>query len=185
MRNELIASAATAALLLAANAASAQTASSVTDPGLLDDVVVTANRSAQAADRVGQSVTVLTRADIQSSQTVVVSDLLARTSGVTVSRNGGEGSVTAVRIRGAETDQTVAIVDGVKLNDPSGTGGGYNFGNLLIGDVARIEVLRGAQSTLWGSQAIGGVVVLAAIVLAQWSSAKKKGAEAEAPAPVL
>ncbi|WP_309628659.1 TonB-dependent receptor domain-containing protein [Brevundimonas sp.] len=158
MKNELIASAATAALLLTANAASAQTVTAVTDPGLLDDVIVTANRSAQAADRVGQSVTVLTTADIQSSQTVVVSDLLARTPGVTVSRNGGVGSVTAVRIRGAETDQTVAIVDGVKLNDPSGTGGGYNFGNLLIGDVARIEVLRGAQSTLWGSQAIGGVV---------------------------
>ena len=158
MRNELIVSAAAAALLLAANAASAQTATSVTDPSLLDDVVVTANRSAQSADRVGQSVTVLTTADIQSSQTVVVSDLLARTPGVTVSRNGGVGSVTAVRIRGAETDQTVAVVDGVKLNDPSGPGGGYNFGNLLIGDVARIEVLRGAQSTLWGSQAIGGVV---------------------------
>lgn len=158
MRNELIVSAATAALLLAANAASAQTASSATDPGLLDDVIVTANRSAQAADRVGQSVTVLTTADIQSSQTVVVSDLLARTPGVTVSRNGGVGSVTALRIRGAESDQTVAVVDGVKLNDPSGTGGGYNFGNLLIGDIARIEVLRGAQSTLWGSQAIGGVV---------------------------
>ena len=177
MRNELIASAATAALLLAANAASAQTASSVTDPGLLDDVVVTANRSAQAADRVGQSVTVLTRADIQSSQTVVVSDLLARTSGVTVSRNGGEGSVTAVRIRGAETDQTVAIVDGVKLNDPSGTGGGYNFGNLLIGDVARIEVLRGAQSTLWGSQAIGGVV---SIVTAEPTRPFQAGLDAEA-----
>lgn len=158
MRNELIVSAAAAALLLAANAASAQTVTSVTDPSLLDDVVVTANRSAQSADRVGQSVTVLTTADIQSSQTVVVSDLLARTPGVTVSRNGGVGSVTAVRIRGAETDQTVAVVDGVKLNDPSGTGGGYNFGNLLIGEVARIEVLRGAQSTLWGSQAIGGVV---------------------------
>lgn len=158
MRNELIVSAATAALLLAANSASAQTATSITDSSLLDDVVVTANRSAQAADRVGQSVTVLTTADIQSSQTVVVSDLLARTPGMTVSRNGGVGSVTALRIRGAESDQTVAVVDGVKLNDTSGTGGGYNFGNLLIGDVARIEVLRGAQSTLWGSQAIGGVV---------------------------
>ncbi|WP_428151486.1 TonB-dependent receptor plug domain-containing protein [Brevundimonas sp.] len=158
MKKTLIASAATAALLLAANAASAQTVTSAVDSSLLDDVVVTANRSAQDADRVGQSVTVLTTADIQSSQTVVVSDLLARTPGVTVSRNGGVGSVTAVRIRGAETDQTVAIIDGVKLNDPSGTGGGYNFGNLLIGDVARIEVLRGAQSTLWGSQAIGGVV---------------------------
>ena len=158
MKKTLITGAATAALLLAASAASAQTASAVTDPTLLNDVVVTANRSAQAADRVGQSVTVLTAAEIQNSQTVSVSDLLQRTPGVTVSRNGGIGSVTAVRIRGAETDQTVAIIDGVKLNDPSGTGGGYNFGNLLIGDIARIEVLRGAQSTLWGSQAIGGVV---------------------------
>ena len=177
MRNKLIASAATAALLLAADAASAQTATAAADPNLLDDVVVTANRSAQAADRVGQSVTVLTAAEIQSSQTVVVSDLLARTPGVTVSRNGGVGSVTAVRIRGAETDQTVAVVDGVKLNDPSGTGGGYNFGNLLIGDVARIEVLRGAQSTLWGSQAIGGVV---SIVTAEPTRPFQAGIDAEA-----
>jgi len=158
MRNELIISAATAALLLAGNAASAQTATSVTDPSLLDDVVVTANRSAQSAARVGQSVTVLTTEDIRTSQGVGVADLLVRTPGVTLSRNGGIGSPTSLRIRGAETDQTVAVIDGVKLNDPSGTGGGYNFGNLLVGDIARIEVLRGAQSTLWGSQAIGGVV---------------------------
>ena len=158
MRNELIASAASAALLLAAGAASAQTAAAVTDPSLLEEVVVTANRSAQSADRVGQSVTVLTAETIEASQTVGVADLLIRTPGVTLSSNGGIGSATSVRIRGAETDQTVAIIDGVKLNDPSGVGGGYNFGNLLVGDIARIEVLRGAQSTLWGSQAIGGVV---------------------------
>ena len=158
MRNNLIISAATAALLLATNAASAQTAASATDPTLLRDVVVTANRSAQPANRVGQSVTVLTTAEIEVSQTVVVSDLLLRTPGVTVSRNGGVGGVTGLRIRGAESDQTLAVIDGVKLNDPSGTGGGYDFGNLLVGDIARIEVLRGAQSTLWGSQASGGVV---------------------------
>ena len=158
MKNELIASAAAAALLLVAGSASAQTAAAVTDPSLLEDVVVTANRSAQSADRVGQSVTVLTAETIEASQTVGVADLLIRTPGVSLSRTGGIGSATSVRIRGAETDQTVAIIDGVKLNDPSGVGGGYNFGNLLVGDIARIEVLRGAQSTIWGSQAIGGVV---------------------------
>lgn len=158
MRLQLITGAATAALLLAAAPASAQTARAVADPSLLDDVVVTANRSAQPVERVGQSVTVLTAEAIEADQTVAVAELLSRTPGVISSSTGGVGSVVALRIRGAETDQTVAVIDGVKLNDPSGTGGGYNFGNLLVGDIARIEVLRGAQSTLWGSQAIGGVV---------------------------
>jgi vitamin B12 transporter len=164
MRPELYLGAATAALLLTANAAAAQTANGAApnteDPTLLGDVIVTANRSAQAADRVGQSVTVLTTAQIEASQTVEVVDLLVRTPGVSLSRNGGIGASTALRIRGAEADQTVFVIDGVKLNDPSATGSGYNPGNLLTGDIARIEVLRGAQSTLWGSQAIGGVVNL-------------------------
>lgn len=164
MRHDLLLGAATAALLLTATSALAQSstdrpaAAAVTDSTLLEDIVVTANRSAQAADRVGQSVTVLTAEEIEASQTVAVADLLIRTPGVSLSRNGGIGSATSVRIRGAETAQTLVVIDGVKLNDPSGVGGGFNFGNLLVGDVARIEVLRGAQSTLWGSQAIGGVV---------------------------
>ncbi|UTP40446.1 TonB-dependent receptor [Phenylobacterium sp. LH3H17] len=124
----------------------------------VSELIVTANRSPQQADRVGQSVTVLDARDIAASQVAEVSTLLAQTPGVTVSRNGGIGGATSLRIRGAETDQTVVVVDGVKLNDPSQAGGGYNFANLLAGDIARIEILRGAQSTLWGSQAIGGVV---------------------------
>jgi vitamin B12 transporter len=161
MRPELYLGAATAALLLTASAVSAQTAApQVEDSTLLDDVIVTANRSAQSADRVGQSVTVLTTKQIEASQAVEVVDLLVRTPGVSLSRNGGVGASTSLRIRGAEADQTVFVIDGVKLNDPSATGSGYNPGNLLTGDIARIEVLRGAQSTLWGSQAIGGVVNL-------------------------
>ena len=122
------------------------------------EVVVTANRSPQPGDRVAQTVAVLDAARIKASQTVLVSDLIARLPGVATTRNGGVGGITSVRIRGAEGDQTVVVVDGVKLNDPSQPGGGYNFANLLTGDIARIEVLKGAQSTLWGSQAIGGVV---------------------------
>jgi len=124
------------------------------------DILVTANRAARPADTVGQSVTVLDTQTIEQRQAVVVSDLLRQTPGVTVTRNGGVGTATSVNIRGAESDQTVALIDGIKLNDPSSPGGGFNFGNLLIGNIARIEVLRGAQSVLWGSQAIGGVVNL-------------------------
>jgi len=124
----------------------------------VSELIVTANRSPQQAYRVGQSVTVIDAGDIASSQVADVSTLLAQTPGVSVSRNGGIGGATSLRIRGAETDQTVVVVDGVKLNDPSQAGGGYNFANMLAGDIERIEILRGAQSTLWGSQAIGGVV---------------------------
>lgn len=124
----------------------------------VEEIVVSATRSPQPLYRVGSSITVLNEAAIKASQNVVISDLLTQTPGVAFSRNGGVGGTTSLRIRGAETDQTVVLIDGVKLNDPSSAGGGYNTGNLLIGDVQRIEILRGAQSTLWGSQAIGGVV---------------------------
>jgi vitamin B12 transporter len=124
----------------------------------VEDVVVTANRSAQPIERVGASVTVLTQAAIEARQATAVAELLAQTPSVNYSRNGGPGTVTSLRIRGAEGHHTVVLIDGVKLNDPSSTQGGFDFGNLLVGDAARIEVLRGAQSTLWGSQAIGGVV---------------------------
>ena len=124
----------------------------------LSEVVVTANRSAQPIEKVGASVTVLTQAVIERSQATTAVELLAQTPGVNFTRNGGPGTSTSLNIRGAETQHTVVLIDGVKLNDPSSTQGGFNSGNLLVGDISRIEVLRGAQSTLWGSQAIGGVV---------------------------
>lgn len=145
--------------------AQAQTSTALQgDPGgavaanAVSEVVVVANRTPTELDKVGQSVTVLTLPQIRADQETVISDILARTPGVSFSRNGGPGETTSLRIRGAETDQTVVLIDGVKLNDPASTGGGYNFADLITGDIARIEVLRGPQSTLYGSQAIGGVV---------------------------
>ena len=132
-------------------------AASITDAGD-DQIVVTATRTPTSIDRIAASITVLDKAAIDRSQDMGVTELLLRTPGVSIARNGGYGTSTSLRIRGAESEQTVVVIDGVKLNDPSSTGGGYNFANLLAGDAARIEVLRGPQSILWGSQAIGGVV---------------------------
>ena len=121
-------------------------------------VVVTATRTEQSLSEVGQTISVIDSDAIRQRQSDSVVDLLRNLPGVTFARNGGIGSTTSVFIRGAESDQTVALIDGVKLNDPAAPGGGFNFGSLLVGNISRIEVLRGSQSVLWGSQAIGGVV---------------------------
>lgn len=124
------------------------------------EIIVTAIGSEQAAETTGQAITRIDRQTIERRQTSVVSDLLSTTPGVTVSRNGGPGQPTTLRIRGAEGDQTLVVIDGVRANDVSAVGGGFDFGNLLIGNIDRIEVLRGPNSVPWGSQALGGVVNL-------------------------
>jgi vitamin B12 transporter len=144
-------------LILFAREACAQSSAANTDTSL-EQVVVVANRAPEPLSKVGNTVTVLTDEDIQQSQATIASDLLAQTPGITVARTGGVGQPTSVFIRGAESDQTVVIIDGVKMTDPSLAAGGFDFENLVIGDISRIEILRGAQSTLYGSDAIGGVI---------------------------
>ena len=122
------------------------------------DIVVTASGVPQDVDTTGQAVTIIDRDTIEQRQTVVLTDLLQTTPGITVTRNGGIGTLTAVRIRGAEGDQTLTLIDGVRVNDPSSTGGAFDFANLLSASVERVEILRGPNSVPWGSQAIGGVV---------------------------
>lgn len=123
-----------------------------------DRIVVVASGVEQEAETTGRSITVLDRATIEARQTVSLSDLLATTPGVTATRTGGPGNITAVRIRGAEDAQTLVLIDGVRANDPSAPAGAFDFGNLLTSSVARVEVLRGPNSVIWGSQALGGVV---------------------------
>ncbi|MEL6874640.1 MAG: TonB-dependent receptor plug domain-containing protein, partial [Pseudomonadota bacterium] len=121
-------------------------------------IVVTAGRTPQPLSQTGQSITVLDQELIEKTQSATVIDLLRNVPGVTVNSNGGVGTVSAVNIRGGDSSQTVALIDGVKINDPASPGGGFNFGNLLTGNISRIEILRGSQSVIWGSQAVGGVV---------------------------
>lgn len=124
----------------------------------LGEVIVVATRAPVSAEKIGNSVTVVSDKALAQSQATVLSDLLATTPGVMVTRNGGPGAPTSVRIRGAEDTHTLVLIDGVQINDPASPSGGFDFGNLLVGDISRIEILRGSQSTVYGSQAIGGVV---------------------------
>ncbi len=124
----------------------------------VEQVVVTANRTPAAVGQVGVSFTVLTLDKIRQDQETQLADILTRTPGVTLAQNGGPGGAASIFIRGADSDETLVLIDGVKVNDPSDVGAGYDFSNLYAGDIARVEVLRGPQSTLYGSEAMGGVV---------------------------
>lgn len=132
-------------------------------PASDETVVVTANRTREPISRIGTSISVIDAESLAKRQSQTVVELLRSVPGLSIARNGGLGGTASVFIRGAESDQTVALIDGVKINDPSSPGGGFNFGLLLLGNIDRVEVLRGPSSVLWGTQAIGGVVNLITI----------------------
>jgi len=120
------------------------------------ETVVTATRVPLPPEQVGSAVTVLEEDDLERRQTTHISDILREVPGVAVNRAGPVGSVTQVRLRGAEANQTVVLIDGIEVADP--TNSEFNFADLLASDIERVEILRGPQSALWGADAIGGVV---------------------------
>ena len=120
-------------------------------------VLITASLlGAVRTDLLGSSATILDPIELENRQTRIVSDVLRDVPGVAVNRLGPVGQYTQIRLRGAEGDHTLALIDGIKVSDPFA--GGFDFGTLIADEVARVEVLRGEQSALYGSDAIGGVI---------------------------
>lgn len=122
-----------------------------------DEIVVSASRIPLPAREVGSAVTVITAEDLEEKQTRDITDAIREVPGIAVSRSGPTGALTQVRIRGTEANQVLVLIDGVEVNDPSG-GSEFDLSNLSLAAVERIEILRGPQSALYGSDAIGGVI---------------------------
>lgn len=124
----------------------------------METITVIGSRLAQTETELGSSVGILTAADIERMGFAFTVDAVAAVPGVTINSNGAFGGSAGVRVRGASSEQTLVLIDGVPVNDPTSPGGGYNFARLDTENIERIEVLKGPQSTLWGTDAIGGVV---------------------------
>ena len=109
-------------------------------------------------DNTAQPVTIFGFNEIEAVQGADITRLLERAPGVSITRNGGIGAFTGVRVRGAEAEQLLVVVDGVRVADTASPGGGFDFGTLLPSGIGKVELLRGSNSTIWGGQAIGGVL---------------------------
>ena len=122
----------------------------------LDAVQVTANRSEVAANKTLASVTVITRADIEQSQAPDIADLLSQQAGLDIVRSGGSGSNVSVFTRGSNSNHTLILINGVRVN--TAVQGSYDFSSLPLALIDRVEIVRGPRAALWGSDAIGGVI---------------------------
>lgn len=159
--------AATAALLLAQPV--------LAEAVRLDDVVVTATRRTISATQALPAVVVIERAAIERSNAIDVAELLRFEAGIEIARNGGPGQVTSVFIRGANSNHTLVLIDGVKVNP--GTAGGAALQNITPELVERIEIVKGPRSSLYGSEAIGGVIN---IITRRGAEGRELGARAQA-----
>ncbi|HEX2694303.1 MAG TPA: TonB-dependent receptor [Acidobacteriota bacterium] len=130
----------------------------VPPPALRHDVVITATRVETPSKEVASSLTVITREELARSKRSMVLEVLGDVPGAFVVRSGGPGSAAAVMLRGANSEHTLVLLDGVELNDPMNPSRSADLAHIPLDQVERIEILRGPQSTLYGSDALGGVV---------------------------
>ncbi|WP_338467990.1 TonB-dependent receptor [Novosphingobium sp. ZN18A2] len=125
-----------------------------------DAITVLGTGSAMPLDLTGQPVTVIDRQEIDSIQGGDLTRVLERAPGVTFARNGGPGAQTALFVRGAASQQLLVLLDGVRMTDPSAPSGGTDLGNFDAMSIGKVELLRGSNSVIWGSDALGGVLAL-------------------------
>ena len=121
-------------------------------------VVVSATRIPTPQLDLASSVTVVTAEDIAAQQQRTIADVLRNIPGLNLVQQGGPGSVTSVFMRGTSSNHTKVLIDGIDVSDPSNANAAFDFGQLPTQDIERVEVLRGPQSGLYGSDAIGGVI---------------------------
>lgn len=153
LRRSLLATGLVYAILASAPAFAADASVQATD---VDDVIVTASRTAQTQDATLAAVSVITREDIDRTQPASLPDLLRGQAGMSISNNGGMGKESSVFLRGAESDQIIVLVDGIKIG--SATLGKAALQDIPVDQIERIEIVRGPFSSLYGSEAIGGVI---------------------------
>ncbi len=123
----------------------------------LDQIIVTGARTPLTINQLGSALTVITRDQIERREARRVTDLLRSVPGFSVSHTGVAGSQAQVRVRGAEANHILVLIDGVRANDPA-TGDEFRWEYLSTGNIERVEIIRGPQSSLWGSDAVAAVV---------------------------
>lgn len=124
----------------------------------IERITVTGTRIETPIDQVGRAVSVITAEQIELRQQRFAYEAIEGLPGIQLTRSGSFGAVSSVAVRGLDSDQTLVVQDGVVLNNPATFGNSFDFAGFDTADIARIEVIRGAQSTLYGSDAIGGVI---------------------------
>ena len=122
------------------------------------DIVITPNKQPQSIQQIGSATTIITRDEIDKAGFKSVRDLLDGQPGLTFAESGGPGGLTSFYVRGTDTRHTLVLIDGMRINDPTTTAGEIDLSIVPPQMIDRIEIVRGPQSALYGSDAIGGII---------------------------